>query len=321
MARNWAQGTTAIGTLCLLAAACGGDAETTTTSGTSSGSGGAASVSSSATGGSSASAGGSLTVAPDPQFVPAATGACPDFATGDATFSPTGIAPRQVKLWANTNAADQDGPLVFYWHGTGSNPGEANFGLGAETINAILAQGGVVAAPYSDPGSGNFPWFLTAGGGREDDLQVADEILACAIEKAGIDLRRIHTIGMSAGGLQASQMAYRRSGYVASVAPYSGGKLGNPPQQEAQNKFAAMIFHGGAGDQVIVNFKDLSEGMKNDLQSKGHFAFICDHGMGHKIPSDARASVWQFFQDHPFGTAPPPYAAGLPQGFPSYCGL
>ena len=35
----------------------------------------------------------------------------------------------------------------------------------------------------------------------------------------------------------------------------------------------------------------------------------------------AQASVWQFFQDHPYGTDPSPYAGGLPAGFFADCAL
>ncbi len=256
---------------------------------------------------------------PAAQFLPAPTGACPEFVEGDVTFSPAGIAPRKVKITIGDNPTAQDGPVVFYWHGAGGKPTEAPYVLGNDAINAIKAAGGIVVAPYHDPAAGQFPWFLTTGGGAEDDLVVADEVVACAIEKVGIDLRRIHSLGMSAGALQTTQMSYRRSGYLASVLLYSGGKLGNPPQQEDQNKFAAMIMHGGPSDQVIVNFKTLSEAYFNDLVGKGHFAFICDHGKGHTVPPGVGGSGWQFLSDHPFGTSPSPYVAGLPQGFPEYC--
>ncbi len=274
-------------------------------------------------GGSASGAGGGVVGSqPDPQYIPSASGACPDFLEGDVTFAPANIPERAVRIWVGDDPQAQQGPIVFYWHGTGSNPGEATFGLGADTIADIKAQGGIVVAPYHDPAAGNFPWFLTTGGMREDDLLVADEVLACAIDKVGIDLSRIHASGMSAGGLNTVQQSYLRSGYIASVVPYSGGRLGNPVRQEENNKFAAMIFHGGPQDTVIVNFKDLSEGYLKDLTDNGHFGFICDHNMQHTIPQNgAQASVWQFMQDHPFGVSPSLYASALPQGFPAYCSL
>ena len=50
-------------------------------------------------------------------------------------------------------------------------------------------------------------------------------------------------------------------------------------------------------------------------------ADLCDHGMGHTIPSDGGPAVVQFFSDHPYKTRPSPYADGLPASFPSYCAL
>jgi predicted esterase len=260
---------------------------------------------------------------PDPPtMLPTPTGTCPELVAGDVEFAPAGIAPRQVKLWMSDAASTMDGPFVFYWHGTGSQPDEALYGLGADFIDQVVAQGGIVVAPYHDPAAGEFPWFLVLGE-QQDDLLVADEVLACAIDQVGVDISRIHTIGMSAGGLQTSQMSFRRSGYIASAVPYSGGFVGNAPaDQDPSNPLSAMIFHGGESDVVIISFQQASERYFDAIQERGGFAFICNHGMGHSIPQGAaQSSVWQFFYDHPFGTKPSPYVDGLPDGFPDYCAL
>jgi poly(3-hydroxybutyrate) depolymerase len=258
---------------------------------------------------------------PHPTDLPEPQGECPDFVDGTITVQPS-VGARDVRLWISSAADNLDGPLVFYWHGTGSSPQEVQWGLGSSTVDAILDMGGMVVAPTSDPDSGQWPWFLVSGN-REDDLLVADEVLACAIEKVGVDTRRIHTLGMSAGGLHTAQMSLRRSNYIASAVPYSGGIIyGNPPNADPSNKFAAMIFHGGETDVVAgADFEDASNNYRDILTQNGNFAFICNHGEGHTIPQDALPSVWQFLQDHPFGTDPPPYAGGLPQGFPTYCTL
>jgi predicted esterase len=286
------------------------------------GAGAGAAGGSTGTAGAGSGAGGG-TAAPEPaaELLPKATGACPELTEGKITVSPDG-KPRDVQIWISDAAVEKDGPLVFYWHGTGSSPVlEPPYGLGEQNVAAILAEGGIVAAPFHDPDAGSFPWYLTTGSGAEDDLRVADEVLACAIEKVGVDLRRIHSIGMSAGGLHTTQMSWRRSGYLASVVTYSGGELTKPDVQDPSNKFAAMIFHGGATDTVIIDFQPISEKYRDTLSADGHFAFVCDHGLGHDIPTDAVDSVHRFFQDHPFGTEPSPYAGGLPEGFPSYCSL
>ncbi len=258
---------------------------------------------------------------PCPTQWPEPTGPCPDLTTGVHSFAPEGIEPRDVKLWVGGTLEEQDGPLVFYWHGTGSQPDEALYGLGVEAMEDITSQGGMVAAPFHDPEAGQYPWFLTAGD-REDDLILADEILGCMIQNAGVDGRRIHVTGMSAGGLMTTQMSYRRSNYIASVAPHSGGLLfSKPPVADPDNKFAAMILYGGEDDIVVVSFEDTSTAYFEDLRANGQFAMICNHEMNHTIAVDAVPSLWQFFQDHPYGTDPSPYVDGLPDGFPDYCSL
>ena len=257
---------------------------------------------------------------PPAGFLPAATGTCPEMTAGMITVQPQGLAPRQARLWITDAARTLDGPLVFYWYGTNGAPAQAMDGLGMEAIDAITALGGLVVAPVHDPAAGIFPWFLVTTT-NDTDLKVADEILACAIQKVGVDIRRIHSVGFSAGALHTTQMAYRRSGYLASVVTYSGGQVAPIPDQDPTSALNAMIFHGGASDMVVIGFQAASEQFKMSLTTAGRFAFICNHGMGHRIPTAAVGSVWQFLQDHPFGTRPSPYAGGLPAGFPSYCAL
>lgn len=281
------------------------------------GTGGGAGAGTGGAGGAGGSGGGG----PSAQFLPTINGPCPEIGNGTFTFNPKGIAPRKVQIYMSDAAKTLDGPLIFYWHGTGSFPGEAAAGLGA-SMNAIKDAGGIVVAPQHDPAAGTFPWFLTTGGTRVDDLLVADEVLACAIDQLGVDTSRIHTMGMSAGALMTTQMAYRRSGYIASAVTYSGGLIGAPPAaQDPSNKYAAMMFHGGTSDVVVIKFQAATEAWLADITGKQQFGFICNHGRGHSVPTDAVGSVWQFFQDHPFGTPPDPYASALPQGFPSYCSL
>lgn len=253
-----------------------------------------------------------------PKTLPKPTQPCPKIAEGQVTF--LGVT---VRVWVGAKPATAKGPLVFYWHGTSSNPMETVWGLGQKNIDAIKAQGGLVAAPEGPTGlaggqTGGVVW-------RSGDFALADEILACAIQEVGVDPRRIHSAGMSAGGLHTAQMSYTRSGYLASVTTYSGGLvqyLPPPPSQDPANKLPAMIMHGGVKDTLgTFSFKASSERYLKDLQDKGHFAFICDHGQGHWLAPNGGAAVWRFFQDHPFGTSPSPYQAGLPASIPAYCTL
>lgn len=265
-----------------------------------------------ATGGD-APAGGAVAAIPQP------TGTCPALVDGDVTFAPAGIAPRKVKLALAAGA--QRGPLVVYWHATGSSPVEAAYALGG-TLDTMKAAGAVIATPYSDPVAGQFEWFIVNGSDRQDDFVLADEIIGCLAAADRIDPAHVHSVGMSAGGLQTTALSFLRSDYVASVATFSGGMPPgfDPASQRPDNKFAALIFEGGASDNVFgVDFSAASETYRTTLTAAGHFAAICDHGKGHKIPLDAAPSIAAFFTANGFGVWPSPYASGLPATFPTYC--
>jgi hypothetical protein len=259
--------------------------------------------------------------APLPENLPTPSGECPSFASGNAIFSPTEAAPRTVRLWVGDDP-QPGGMLVIYWHAYGSDPAEAAYTLSMPVIDAILANGGVIAAPYPADDVGEYPWFAVSNSPRMDDMLVGDEIVACALEQ-GIDPRRIHTTGMSAGGLQTVAYSMARSRYVASATSFSGGEYAELPFEDPDNRFAAMIIHGGDNDIFggIVNFEMLSLLWFNQLIGNGNFAFLCDHGGGHTVPTGYGASVANFFFAHPFGTEPSPYANGLPTDFPADCSL
>ncbi len=252
--------------------------------------------------------------------IPTPTGTCPTIANGDVTFAPAGMPPRKVKL-ALDAASTTAGPLVIYWHATGSAPAEAAYSLGA-TQATITHAGGVVAAPYADTTAGQFEWFIVNNSPKLDDFLLADEIVGCLAAAHRIDPLHVHSMGMSAGALQTTAVSFLRSAYIASVATFSGGTPDGfvTANENPDNKFAALIFDGGANDNVFgVDFQAASKAYEATLTASGHFAAICDHGMGHAIPLDAAPSVAEFFAANGYGAWPSPYTNGLPASFPAYC--
>jgi poly(3-hydroxybutyrate) depolymerase len=260
---------------------------------------------------SGAAGAGSVAPTTEPKL-PSATRACPTLATG--TIEALGVP---VQLWLGQKRDGVKPPVLFYWHGTGSVPGEAELMLG-DAFQGILDEGGLIVSPGGslETGDDTGPGVWYTG-----DFAVSDEILACAIEQLGIDTHRIYTAGCDAGGLQAGVMAYERSGYLAAAIPHSGGTVSTHALQDAGHVTPVMATHGADDlDIVIVSFAQTSRTLTNDLAAKGGFAVICNHQGGHcASPLEAKSAQWQFLNDHPFGVSPEPYAAGLPQGFPTYC--
>ncbi len=252
----------------------------------------------------------------EPTMLPTPNGECPTIATGSVQILGT-----SVELWVGDRSDTQKGPIYIYWHGTGGSSAMASFDIDATLRSEVLGLGGVIAAPNQTTGTGNpIDWGVWNTG----DFEIADQVVACAIEQLNIDTRRIYTGGSSAGGLAASVMGYQRSGYLAAANPNSGGLAPWPflnTLQDPSHVAAIMTMHGAQGaDLVVIDFADVSVANCVDVAAKGGFAVDCDHGGGHCMaPGDLKAAGWEFMKAHPYGTKPSPYEGGLPASFPSYC--
>jgi predicted esterase len=213
----------------------------------------------------------------------------------------------------------KNGALLFYWHGTGSSSAYEVGRLPAAMLDDIKATGSIIAGFNGSGSAGGKGDCSGTAAHNMADFDAADQLVACAIKKHGIDPRRIYSAGCSAGGLQTGCMAMVRSSYLAAVAPNSGGIVTPQPWQDAHSP-AVMTMHGGSGDMVIVTFSETSAAF--DMQAKTHGSFVinCDHGGGHcAAPDDLKVAYWQFLKDHPFGIEKSPWAAGFPAGVPDYC--
>ncbi|MEY4511974.1 MAG: hypothetical protein RLZZ450_4096 [Pseudomonadota bacterium] len=244
--------------------------------------------------------------------LPEVKGDCPEFKNGTIMIG----GHKNVLITAG--AKGKGGPIVFYWHGTGSQAAleQSNFA----GMSDLVAQGGIFAA-FNSSGS--------AKGGGSDcsgtqthfpaDFDAADQIVACGVKNHGIDPKKIYTTGCSAGGLQAGCMAMMRSSYIAAVAPNSGGIVAPKPWQDAHSP-AVMTMHGGSSDMVIVTFSQTSASFDMTAKKHGSLVVNCDHGGGHcRAPGDLQKAAWKFMQENPFGVADSPWKTAIPAGVPSYC--
>jgi hypothetical protein len=249
-----------------------------------------------------------------PTNLPMPKEACQDFKTGTMKF--LGL---NVQIWAGKPAAAAPGgPLLIYWHGTGTSSSEASSAFG-QGIGAATAEGGIVASfidtTMKGSVSGGTIWY-------NEDLPVVDQIVACAIEKQKIDVRRIYSSGYSAGGLQTGAMLAQRSNYVAAGLIYSGGVIAATPNPDPTNIPALMCAHGAVGsDSLGLDFAMGCENLETQTVSKGGFAVDCNDGGAH-IDILTRFSVadfgYKFLMAHPFKTKPSPWATMLP-GAPATC--
>jgi poly(3-hydroxybutyrate) depolymerase len=296
-------------------------------SASSGGSSGTASSGSSGGSGSSSgsTAGGSGKIPPD---LPTAKSTCPTLKTGSMQSISLNGTTMSWSMNVGSKASSPTGPIVIYWHATGTNAQESATALG-DGINTIIGLGGLVAAADSTSSTGTNTgdgvWYT-------GDMDWADFIIACAIQQLNIDTSHIHAAGYSAGALQTGYMWYVRSGYLASAIVYSGGAgIGGGQLQDSSNAPPLIGAHGAPGSSSCTitstncDFLATETTAFETAAKSAGAAMVIDCNDGGDHTDIARLSnlapvAWQFFKDHPFGQGKPdPYANGLPSGFPSYC--
>jgi dienelactone hydrolase len=245
--------------------------------------------------------------------IPAVSGDCPTFQTGTITFAGLG----GIQIVAGAKASSATAPMVFYWHGTGSRSTE--FGVMAGAVRSgVESEGGVLVSFQGTTGGDALSGTSVFGRG---DLELVDQLAACAVRDHNVDPRRIFTTGCSAGGLFATNLAVLRSEYIAAAAPNSGG-LTFPQQFQSEYTPALMTVHGAPGrDVVVVDFSNTSRTADTTFSGRGGFVVNCNHGGGHCGGAGLAGDIWEFFEAHPYGVEPQPspWTSGLPAGFNSQC--
>jgi len=244
-------------------------------------------------------------------IIPMVEGECPMFG-GTITFMGLG----GIQTAAGAKPAAATAPMLIYWHGTGSTSGEYGLMAGAVS-NGVTSQGGVIVSFQGTTGGDLLSGTNIFGAG---DLKLIDQLVACAVRDRNIDPRKIYTMGCSAGGLMSVATAILRSNYIAAAAPNSGG-ITAPPQFQNAHTPPLMTVHGKMGsDVVIIDFAQSSASADKLFKARpGSFVMDCDTGGGHCGGGGLAGDVWKFFQAHPFGVDPDPYADALPAGFSSQC--
>lgn len=208
----------------------------------------------------------------------------------------------------------QGAPVLFAWHWLGGN---------ATTLMNVLqlsslakSEGVIIIAPESN--GGQFEWRFTEGPENNPDLQLFEDLLACADEQFDVDLDRVYSTGHSAGGLWTSYLSIHASEWLASTAVMSGGANAQT-YVTPDRKLPVLVIWGGPTDTYgTLSFAETSTFFADALREDGHFVTTCEHSQGHLPPVGGMAYIWRWLQDHPH-SIDEPYVDGLPDVFPEYC--
>lgn len=224
---------------------------------------------------------------------------CPNMPVGQSVVSFDGL---NAQIWVGDKQPEQHGPLLIYWHGTGSSTQEV-MALMAAAPEDILSSAGVIVALEESTGEGE---SVATGTWTLGDLDVADEIVACAIERRDVDPERIYVAGCDSGGVQAAVMVYARSHYTAAAMLNSGGLADTRVLSDPTHVPSAIAAHGPMGsDVVIVDFAETSLRFDRALVMDGGFAVDCAHPGGHcGAPASLTNAQWEFVKAQRFSEAP-----------------
>lgn len=243
-------------------------------------------------------------------------GDCPAFAAGTNTFLSGGVE-RRVDLFLPS--VPEGAALTFAWHGAGDSASNLARAIRAQEL--ADANDTIVAVPWSADAGMTFSWAILSADDKEPDTVVFDDLLACLDEQYDIANEYVYTTGFSAGALWSTWLVLTRSEYLAAAAIFSGGvsDLTAPYQTPVNTKIPLVLTHGGASDQVFVNFSQAQEAFADALAADGHTVFICNHGLGHTIPTEGRSLFLPFMYANRFGEVNERFTGGVPENWPDWC--
>lgn len=242
-------------------------------------------------------------------------GSCPTFADGVNEGFVHAHGSHDLTLILPPEPAGA--PVLYAWHWLG---GSARQIVNAMELEALAEREGVIVVAPDSAGS-PYEWEFVSSPVDNPDLALFVDSLACLSEQYEVDLSRIWTTGMSAGGLWTTYLTMHESRWLAASAPLSGGTFPGS-YSTPESTLPVMVTWGGPDDTYgsDVNFEETSLDFSGRLQDDGHFVVECVHSRGHTLPPDATELVWSFLSVHAKGQ-PSPWAGGLPDSLPDWCRL
>ena len=252
-------------------------------------------------------------------LVQPSNGDCPSITgTGVVDLKSNG-RDRQVRIYVPDGDDGEDAPVVFFWHPLGATARLMaqyfDFQILADAHEMIFVLPEATRdAPYE------WAFWLDDGG---DDAVFYDDLRTCLVRELGADVRRVHTAGMSAGGLWSTWLTVHRADTLASSLVMSGGTGQVVYYETPAQPIPVLVMWGGPSDTynegaMQVDFDTQSVQFSEALQADGHLVVECDHGQGHTIPLDGIGTIADWLLPHAYAE-PSPFEDGDLSDLPRYC--
>jgi poly(3-hydroxybutyrate) depolymerase len=245
-------------------------------------------------------------------------GTCPALASGGVLqFASAGVE-RTIHVFLPDGGAE-GAPLLFVWYPLGWSAGQFASAIDAASLARELDM--VVVLPEETEGN-LFAWeFLVHP--SPHDLTLFEDVRSCASEQLAVDLHRVYTTGMSAGGLFSTYLTMHRSDALAASLIFSGGTEPVVEYEAPEEDIPVLLFHGGASDTfaagpITVDFYDTTQSAAADLAEDGSLVIVCAHSGGHTLPPSGFGTVATWLLPHRFG-ASSPFEDGDLSALPAGC--
>ncbi len=250
---------------------------------------------------------------------PPSNGDCPDMTSSNTSTFQSSNEDRIVTMVVPENPTENM-PLVYFFHGLmdpGSTPQPTEYMASGLGLQSMANELGIV---FALPQSGvltrmGFSFFMWSADEVEgSDVVLFDDIRSCASTDIGIDLTRVHAIGMSGGALFTTVIARDRGDTLASMVEMSGGSdvdmltFDEPLSvyEQAAYQTPALLISGGetdiwpGGGLTLVDFNAATDNLADQLFEDGHFVVRCEHSQGHQIPMTALSAARLWVDSHQF---------------------
>lgn len=242
---------------------------------------------------------------PPPAELEAISGDCPAFGTDDKLTFTSNDIERTVHVLLPSDVGPGL-PVLFEWHPLGATSKQLISYLDLDTW---AEDNNVIVIVPEEKDDNMFEWDFWNG--QDDDFVLYDDVRSCLAEAYDIDLRRVYTSGMSAGGLMTSALAIERGDTLAAILPMSGGTPDAIVDYATPAyTFPALLTYGGdtdtwGGGGIEIDFQAATLAFAGSLYADGHYVVACNHNGGHDFPPDAMDLTRDWLLPHVYGEQSP----------------
>jgi len=233
--------------------------------------------------------------------------------SGNQTIDVDGVQRAYIVKVPSNYEANTPYRLVFAWHGLGGTAMQIAsnyYGLVTRSANSAL-----FIAGQGQPGTGQQNGLATWTIANDSDVVFTRKMLEWAKANYCIDVRRVFSIGMSAGGMMSNIVGCELGDSFRAMVAMSGGGPKGYATKPCTGQLAVWISHGNKDDNVPFSYGKASRdywakanhcgtetvpvmpGTCLEYQGcdAGFPVQFCEFDGGHMVPSFAGEAAWNFF--------------------------